>query len=133
MAGVPKNEGPVSECAISFQHHSLHRFHALGGAVIDPRRGTEATTPCPVPEYGKIRAFSVFALFCLCFSPFFGRKSRKYGLLRGKVPMFCPKSTDVSAREVRCFTLSVAHFFMPFATFSDDLTAKFADILGKCQ
>ena len=130
MAGVPKNEGPVSECAISFQHHSLHRFRVLGGAVIGPRRGTEATTPCPVPEYGKIRAFSVFALFCLCFSPFFGRKSRKYGLLRGKVPMFCPKSTDVSAREVRCFTLSVAHFFMPFATFSDDFAAKNAGRLG---
>lgn len=86
-------------------------FSCFRGGVIDPRRGTEATTLCPVPEYGKIGAFSVFALFCLCFSPFSGRKSRKYGLLRGKVPMFYPKSTDVSAREVRCFTLSVAQFF----------------------
>ena len=110
-ADVPEKDGPVPECAIFFQHHSRHRFPALGGAVIDPRRGTEATTPCPVREYGKIGAFSVFCLVLPVFSPFSGRKSRKYGLLRGKVPMFYPKSTDVSAREVRSFTLSVAQFF----------------------
>ena len=37
------------------------------------------------------------------FHGIFARKSRNIGLLRCKVPMFYPKSTDVLVQEVRCF------------------------------
>ena len=91
MAGVPKNEGPVSECAISFQHHFLHRSRVLGGAVIGPRRGTEATTPCPVPEYCKIGAFAVSALFCLLFRRFSVGKAESTDFCEAKFRCFAPK------------------------------------------
>ena len=91
MVDVLEKDGPVPECAIFFQHHSRHRFPALGGAVIDPRRGTEATTPCPVPEYGKIRAFSVFALFCLFFRRFPVGKAESTDFFEAKFLCFTPK------------------------------------------
>ena len=95
MVDVPEKDGLVPECAIFFQHHSRHRFPALGGAVIDPRRGAEAITPSPVLEYRKIGAFSVFALFCLFFRRF---------------PVGKAESTDFFEAKFRCFALKVRMF-----------------------
>ena len=86
-------------------------FSCFRGCRYRPEKGHGSHNALSRPCIWPNRSVFCFCLALPAFSPFPRRKSRKYGLLRDKVPMFYPKSTDVSAREVRCFTLSVAQFF----------------------
>ena len=63
-----------------------------------------------VPKYCKIRNGPFCGLFC--------RKDGNIGLLRGKVPRFCPKSTDVCPWEVRCFSTEARRKSGVFSCFS---------------
>ena len=62
------------------------------------------------------------------FHGIFARKSRNIGLLRCKVPMFYPKSTDVLVQEVRCFRPSRTLFSTRFTRFQGKKRAH-GDIL----
>ena len=73
------------------------------------RRPSKPTGIRVVPKYCKIRN----GPFCGLFR----RKNGNIGLLRGKVPRFCPKSTDVCLKEVRCFSTKRRRKNNSFPTF----------------
>ena len=73
------------------------------------RRPSKPTGIRVVPKYCKIRN----GPFCGLFR----RKNGNIGLLRGKVPRFCPKSTDVCLKEVRCFSSKTRRKNSSFPTF----------------
>ena len=85
------------------------------GAFNALRMPSEATGTIPRSEISQNQRNRVFCPLLRVFLPFFVRKSRNIGLLWIKVPMFCIESTDVCAREVRCFWLKTRHFicFLP--------------------
>ena len=79
------------------------------GADNGLRRPSKATGIRFVPKYCKIRN----GPFCGLFR----RTNGNIGLLRGKVPRFYPKSTDVSLKEVRCFSSKTRRKNSSFPTF----------------
>ena len=93
-----------------YQTFGLTCVNNKRGADNGLRRPSKATGIRVVPKYCKIRNGPFCGLFC--------RKDGNIGLLRGKVPRFCPKSTDVCPWEVRCFSTEARRKSGVFSCFS---------------
>ena len=94
------------ECAIFFRRRFTAASSRPTPIVNGLRRASESTTTCLGSKYRKIGKWGILR----DFTAFSGRKNENIGLLCHKVPMFCPKSTDVCLKEVRCFCPKTRHF-----------------------